>query len=61
MEFHYLEFVILLLEYKINCKDQEAKSYCMVPSEGFVLEKEQRKNDKDDQCDYFLDYFQLHQ
>lgn len=33
----------------------------MIPSKGFVFEKQQRETDEDDQGNYFLDYLELHQ
>lgn len=50
-----------LLENEIHGQHQEHETYQVIHSERFVLEKQERENNKDRERDHFLDHLQLHQ
>ena len=53
-------FIILVLEYKVDCKYKEYKSYKVVHPKALCLKEDGRECYKNKQCDYLLDNFQLY-
>ena len=49
------------IKYKIYRQYQTYKSGKMIPMQRFPLEKNRCEHRKDNQSDYFLNHFELHQ
>lgn len=53
--------ISFLLPDEINRQHQKNKTHKVVPFQGFIPEKDQSEAGEHQQCDYFLDYFELNQ
>jgi hypothetical protein len=52
---------ILLLKNEIHARTNKHKADKVICSERFVPEEQNRKNDEHDECNHFLDHFELKQ